>query len=87
MYGLDDIREAKGIHMAHINVRSMTNKWEILKMNFMSTNLHIIGVSETWLNSKLPSELYASIRLLGMIENGRKTICHITRKEGCRNVY
>ena len=58
MYGLDDIKEAKGMHIAHINVGSMTNKWELIKMNFMSTNLHVLVISETWLNVMLHSGLY-----------------------------
>ena len=58
MYGLDSIKEAKGLHLAHLNVRSISNKWELLKANFMSTNLHVLGLSETWLKSSLPSEFY-----------------------------
>ena len=58
MYGLDKLMEAKGMHIAHLNARSIPNKWEMLKMNVMSTNLHILGISETWLNESLPDELY-----------------------------
>ena len=84
MYGLDDIKEAKGIHIAHINVRSMTNKWELLKMNFMSTNLHVIGLSETWLNSKLPNDLYLLSDDFTLIRNDRnwKDLNATTIKKG-----
>ena len=71
MYGLSDIDQAKGIHMAHINVRSMVNKWELLKLNFMCTNLHVLGLSETWLNSMLPSELYKLSNEYTLIRNDR----------------
>ena len=71
MYGLNDIVEAKGMHLSHINVRSMTNKWELIKLNFMSTNLHVIGISETWLNNKLPSELYTLSKDYTLIRNDR----------------
>ena len=59
MYGIDDIGLAKGMHIAHMNVRSIVNKWEIFKTHFSSSNLHILGISETWLNNKLPNELFS----------------------------
>ena len=71
MYGLDDIKEAKGIHIAHINVRSMVNKWELLKMNCMCTNLHVLGISETWLSNRLPCELYMLSSDYTLIRNDR----------------
>ena len=71
MYGLDNIKEAKGIHIAHINIRSMTNKWELIKMNFMSANLHVLGLSETWLNNMIPSELYTLSNEYTLIRNDR----------------
>ena len=52
MYGLDDIKLAKGLHMAHINIRSITNEWELFQTQFSSSNLHVLGISETWLNDK-----------------------------------
>ena len=58
MYGLDDIVNARGMHIGHLNVRSMSNKWDLLKIQFRSSNLHILGFSETWLNEKLPTMLF-----------------------------
>ena len=83
MYGLNDIKEPKGIHIGHINVRSMANKWELIKMNFMSANLHVIGLSETWLNSSLPNELYTLSNEFTLIRNDRNWYDHgrsITKK-------
>ena len=71
MYGLNDIKEAKGIHIAHINVRSIANKWELLKINFMSANLHVLGLSETWLNGGLPNELYTLSNDYTLLRNDR----------------
>ena len=51
MHGLDDIKEVKGIHNTHINVCSMADKWELLDINSVSANLHVSGLSETWVNS------------------------------------
>ena len=59
MYRIDDIRLAKGMHIAHLNVRSIVNKWEVFKTHFSSSHLHILGISETWLNNKLPNDLYS----------------------------
>ena len=58
MYGLDEIKNSKGMHMAHLNIRSLQNKWENFKLHFMNSNLHVLGVSETWLNDKLPNEMF-----------------------------
>ena len=58
MYGLDDITNTRGMHIGHLNVRSMVNKWDLLKAQFSSSNLHVLGFSETWLNEKLPSTLF-----------------------------
>ena len=59
MYGLDEIQTAKGMHFSHIKTRSITNKWEVFKTQFSSSNLHILGISETRLNEKLPSEMFS----------------------------
>ena len=58
MYGLDDIMNARGMHIGHLNDRSMVNKWDLLKAQFGSSNLHVLRLSETWLNKKLPSSLF-----------------------------
>ena len=58
MYGLDEIKNSKGMHMAHLNIRSLTNKWENFKIHFMNSNIYILGLSETCLNASLPSELF-----------------------------
>ena len=58
MYGLDEIKNSKGMHMAHFNIRSLTSKWENFKFHFMNSNLQVLGVSETWLNDSLPSEMF-----------------------------
>ena len=72
MYGLDDIKLAKGIHIAHLNIRSVTNKWDVFKAQFSSSNLHILGLSETWLNDKLPDGLYRLSNDYTLLRNDRK---------------
>ena len=58
MYELDEIKNSKGMHMAHINIRSLMNKWENFKENFNNKNIQVLGISETWLNNSLPRELF-----------------------------
>ena len=72
MYNIDDVSMAKGIHLAHLNARSLVNKWEIFKAHFMSSNLHFIGLSETWLNDKIPSEILKLSKGLTLMRNDRK---------------
>ena len=72
MYGLDDVKLAKGMHFAHINIRSIHNKWDVFKAQFSSSNLHILGISETWLNDKLPNGLYNLSNEYTLIRNDRK---------------
>ena len=46
------------MHIAHLNIRSIVNKWDVFKAQFMSSNLHVLGLSETWLHEKLPTNLF-----------------------------
>ena len=72
MYELDEIKMAKGMHIAHLNMRSITNKWDVFKTQFSSGNLHILGISETWLNDKLPSGLFNLSDEYSLLRNDRK---------------
>ena len=31
MYDLNDVQNAKGLHIAHLNARSIVNKWDNIK--------------------------------------------------------
>ena len=72
MYDLDDIEMAKGLHIAHLNIRSLINKWDVFKTQFMDKNLHVLGLSETWLNNKLPNNLFKLSNDFTLIRNDRK---------------
>ena len=71
MYGIDEIKNSKGMHMAHLNIRSLTNKWENFKAHFMNKNLHVLGLSETWLNDKLPNDLFELTNCYQFYRNDR----------------
>ena len=72
MYELDEIKDSKGMHMAHLNVRSLSNKWEHFKVNFMNSNLQVLGLSETWLNDSLPNEMFDLSDSYLLYRNDRK---------------
>ena len=71
MYELNDIDAAKGMHIAHLNIRSLANKWEVFKAQFVDKNLHVLGLSETWLNYKLPNNLFNLSNDFTMLRNDR----------------
>ena len=71
-YGLDDIKNAKGLHITHLNVRSIMNKWDAFKMQFNESNISILGISETWLNDKIPSNLLTLSNEFTFLRNDRK---------------
>ena len=71
MYNIDDVCMAQGLHLAHLNIGSLVNKWEIFKAHFMSSNLHFIGLSETWLTEKIPDNLLQLSNENTIIRNDR----------------
>ena len=78
-----DVRGRPGIHIAHLNVRSLVNKWETFKIQFMSSNLHFIGLSETWLNYLMRClNFRKSIPLSVTIGTGRRLTLENLKKEG-----
>ena len=72
VYNLCDIKNAKGLHIAHLNVRSLVNKWDNIKANFTDSGLHILTFSETWLHDNLPSNLFDLGPEYTLIRNDRK---------------
>ena len=51
--------EEKGIHLVHMNVRSLgdVKKIDSLKLQIGNSKAHIVGISESWLNESIPSSL------------------------------
>ena len=72
MYGIDDIKNAKGMHIAHLNVRSIMNKWDTFKAQFGESNIHVLGISESWLSDKIPSSLLNLSHEHVLLRNDRK---------------
>ena len=58
MYGLSDIKNSIGMHIAHLNIHSPTNKWDTFKTQFEIRIIHVLALSGIWLNDSLPSDSY-----------------------------
>ena len=60
MYGLDDIKNTKGMHIAYLYKRSVTDKLYVIKAQFVISNLHayVVGLSKMWLYYKQQEHCY-----------------------------
>ena len=61
----------RGFHVAHLNIRSIFPKIDIFRHYLtLNTGIHVIGISETWLNENLPTDLL-SIAGYNFLRNDR----------------
>ena len=44
--------------VSHLDVRSLVNKWDNVKANFLNSGIHILTFSEIWLHSQFPDNLF-----------------------------
>ena len=53
------VKGGKGLHLAHLNVRSMMggNKFDTLKHQVENSNIDIFTLSETWLSEPIPDNM------------------------------
>ena len=49
--------KARGIHICHLNVRSLWNKLEVIKQQLKGSKVSIFTVSETWLNPDITNDM------------------------------
>ena len=52
-----DFNGKKGVHMAHLNIRSLWNKIDLVRQTIKSSNLDMMSLSESWLNESMNSSL------------------------------
>ena len=52
-----DFVNCKGLHFGHLNIRSLWNKFNLVKPMVQPSNLSIMSISETWLNPNLTNNL------------------------------
>ena len=62
--------KGRGLHLVHINIRSMDKKMELIKSTFQGSNATIITMSETWLNSGY-SESYVALNGYTVVRQDR----------------
>ena len=62
----------KGFNLVHLNIRSLfcKNKFEMFKQQLTDSNIHVIGISESWLNNEIPSNII-QIKGYEVIRNDR----------------
>ena len=68
MYDLEYIQNTKGMHL---NVRSIVNKWDNIKANFIHSGIHVLSFSETWLHALLPDNLFSLGDNYTLVRNDR----------------
>ena len=85
----------KGLHFSHINIRSLLNKFDIVKHTVVESDVPIVAFSETWLNTNIPNNMieipgYSCNRLdrswleNGNIKKGGGVCCYI-KSEICHS--
>ena len=52
-----DLEKAKGLKLAHLNVRSLINKVDKLRLLLDNSDIDVFSVSETWLTPHLQTDL------------------------------
>ena len=52
-----DFHNTKGVHLCHINIRSIWNKIDIVRQTVMEGHPTIMCFSETWLNTTISDDL------------------------------
>ena len=56
-HSLEDIGKEKGIKLVHLNIRSLLNEIDQLRIVVQGSGLDIITLSETWMQGHLCSQL------------------------------
>ena len=72
MYELEEMKNAKGLHITHLNVRSLVNKWDNIKANLSDSGIHVLTFSETWLHNLLPNAIFELGHEYTLVRNDRK---------------
>ena len=72
MFDISDLSNTRGLHIAHLNVRSIVNKWDNIKANFLDSGIHILSFSETWLHALLPDNQFCLGNQYTLLRNDRK---------------
>ena len=69
----------RGIHITHLNIRSLWNKFDIFRQQLANSNIDCMTLSETWLNSNIPDNII-SIPGYNIFRLDRQTLNPVTNK-------
>ena len=47
----------KGVHLAHLNIRSLWNKYDTVRQLVTTSDLNVLSFSETWLNTNIDTNM------------------------------
>ena len=53
---LTQVESQKGFKLVHLNIRSLINKYDQLKMELNKSTVDIFSISETWLTAGVDSK-------------------------------
>ena len=62
--GYCNFEGVKGLNLAHLNIRSLWNKFDVVKQTILNSGLNFISFSESWLNSYITDNL---IEIVGYV--------------------
>ena len=79
MSSSNDFRRVRGLHLTHLNIRSLWANYDLFKQYLMDSNVTCASLSETWLNLKIPDELI-TIPNYCLIRLDRQTCRHNTEQ-------
>ena len=54
---VNDFATCKGLKFVHVNVRSLLPKIDMIRADFLSSDLDVLTISETWLRPSIPDAL------------------------------
>ena len=49
--------DKRGFHISHLNLQSINNKFDLLKIQIEQMKFHVFTFSESWLNERVPDSI------------------------------
>ena len=76
-------------HIAHLNVQSINNKFDLVQIQIKQMGFHVFSLSETWLNENTPDR-FLSVDGYNLVRWDRSWMedgCNLTKRGGGVAVY
>ena len=68
---LENLKGNRGIHIGHINIRSLFPKIDLFRQTILNSGLAVCRVSETWMNEMLPDK-FVSVEGYKLMRHDRR---------------